>query len=323
MTTVLVTGATGFIGSHVVRSLNQRGIRPRVLVRSTSNRTNLEELDVEIAEGDLIDPDSLTRVLDGCQHLYHIAGYVSSRPDERQRLFDSNHHGTVNIMKAAREAGVERIAYLGSVTALGASEEPRIWEESMPYNLGGQGVAYFESKRAGELAVRQEIENGLPVVSVYPAYCLGPGDVYLSSSVLVTQFLEGNIPFVTEAGMGFLDVRDAGESLVLGMEKGRIGERYYISGHNITYGEFFERLAKISGVKPPKLTLPKPILKAACVIGEALTDGQVLNRSFYMAMARYYWYDNSKAEKELGWSFRPLEETLKDSVAWLKENGLV
>jgi len=321
MTTTLVTGATGFIGSHLVRSLNRRGIRPRVLVRATSNRSNLDDLEAEIIQGDLLDPSSLRRALDGCQQVYHVAGYVSSRPGDRRRLFDSNTQGTISIMDAAHEVGVSRITYLGSVTALGASEEPRIFEETMPYNLGNAGSAYFESKRAAELAVKDRIEAGLPVVSVYPAYCLGPGDIYLSSSLMVTEFVKGRLPFVTKAGMGFLDGRDAAEALVLAMEKGRVGERYFTSGHNLTYQQFFSLLGEVSGRRPPRLVLPKPILYALCAIGEPLTDGEIFSRTFYIAMARYHWYDNSKAQEELGWSFRPLEETLRDSIAWLEKAG--
>ncbi|RLC60186.1 MAG: NAD-dependent dehydratase, partial [Chloroflexota bacterium] len=248
--TTLVTGATGFIGSHVVRRLNKRGIRPRVLVRPTSNRVNLADLEIEIVEGDLLDPPSLIRALDGCEQLYHVAGYVSPRPSDRQRLFDSNVRGTINIMDAARETGVSRITYLGSTTGIGASEGPHPIDENAPYNLGGTGAAYFESKREAELAMRERIEAGLPVVSIYPGYCLGPGDVYLSSSLIVTAFCKGQIFFAPTGGMAFLDVRDAAEAIVLGMEKGRVGERYFAGGHNLTYREFFERLAEMIGRKP-------------------------------------------------------------------------
>lgn len=321
MTQMLVTGASGFIGSHVVRRLNARGHRPRVLVRPTSNRTNLADLDAEVVEGDLLDVGSVRQALAGCDQLFHIAGYVSPKPSERQRMFDSNVQATINIMDVARELEVSRIVYLGSVTGQGASTEPVIWQAGSPYNLGGTGVAYFDSKREGELAVQERIKAGLPVIGAYPAYCLGPGDVYLSSSKLVTTFVQGKIPFYTRAGMGFLDVRDAAEAIVLAMEKGRVGEGYYLSGHNITYGEFFQRLAAIIGRPAPRFAMPLGVLRVLSAIFEPLTDGDLMSRSLYMALARYYWYDNSKAEQELGWSFRPLEEMLQDSVAWLKEAG--
>lgn len=321
MSAVLVTGVTGFIGSHVVRHLNQRGITPRILVRPTSNRANLDGLRVEIVEGDLADPAALPPALEGIEQLYHVAGYVSPRPSERARMFASNATGAANIVDAAMAAGVSRIVYLGSVTALGASGTPRLWREGDPYNLGGMGIGYFDSKRAGQQAVDKRIQGGAPVISVYPAYCLGPGDVYLSSSKLVTNFVKGKIPFYTAAGMGFLDVRDAAEAMLLAMDRGRIGGRYFLSGHNLTYQQFFEMLARLAGIKPPRFKMPLPALRLLCSLAEPLTDGAVLSRSLYMALALYYWYDNRLAEEELGWRFRPAEDMLRDSLAWLRQAG--
>lgn len=320
---VLVTGATGFVGSHLVRRLNARGIRPRVLVRPTSNRYNLQDLDAEVIEGDLLDYASVVQALDGCTRLYHAAGFVSPRPSHRQRLFDSNVRATENAMDAAAEVGVERIVYLGSTTAIGVSEGPHPITEDAPYNLGGTGIGYFEAKRASELAVRRRIEDGLPVVSVYPGYCLGPGDVYLSSSRIITAFCKGQIFFAPKGGMTFVDVRDAAEALALGMEKGRIGERYFAGGYPLTYREFFERLASIDGRRAPRLTMPNWLLHVLCVIGEPLTDGDVFSRLFYMAMSRYHWYDSGKAQRELGWTMRPLDETLRDALAWLRQEGYI
>ncbi len=318
---VLVTGAAGFIGSHVVRSLNRRGIRPRILVRPTSNRTNLSDLDAEVIEGDLLDPPSVLRALDGCEQLYHIAGFVSPRPSQRTLLFQNNVQATINVMDAARQVGIARILYLGSTTAIGASDGPHPIDENAPYNLGGTGVAYFEAKRAAELAVRERVEDGLPVISVYPGFCLGPGDIYLSSSKIIVSFAKGQLFFTTRGGIAFVDVRDAAEAAVLGMERGRIGERYFAGGHNLTYREFFQRLASVLGRRPPRLTLPNPVLRFLCVVGEPLTDGAVFSRLFYHIFARYHWYDSSKAQRELGWTMRPLEETLRDAVAWLRQVG--
>lgn len=324
MTDILVTGATGFIGSHTVRCLNQRGARPRVLIRPTSKRDNLSNLDVEIFEGDLIEPGDCHRALDGVEQLVHIAGFVSSKPAHKGRLMADNAVATHTMMAAALQQGIERVIYLGSVTALGASKKPELFDPATTaYDLGGKGVPYFESKRLAEQAVRKFVDQGLPVIGVYPSYCLGPGDIYLSSATLVTEFLKGNIPFVTRAGMGFVDVRDAAEALVLAMEKGQVGERYFISGHNLTYGAFFQALAEVSGRRPPRLVMPRSLLWLLCAVGEKVTDGAVLSRAFYMAMARYYWYDNTKAERELGWTYRPLAETLRDSVHWLKAAGFV
>lgn len=320
---VLVTGASGFIGSQLVRWLNARGIRPRIIVRPTSRRTNLTDLDVEIVEGDLLDRTILRRALDGCEQLYHVAGFVSPRPSQRARLFRDNLEITINVMDAAREVGVPRIVYLGSTTAIGASDGPVPITEDAPYNLGGTGVGYFEAKRATELAVRQRIEAGLPVISVYPGYCLGPGDIYLSSSMIIVAFARGQLPFATQGGMSFVDVRDAAEALGLAMDRGRIGERYFAGGHLLTYQEFFKLLAQVLGRRPPRWVIPNWLLRVLCTIGEPLNDGKILSRTFYHAFARFHWYDSSKAHQELGWRIRPLEETLRDAVAWLRQVGYI
>jgi len=318
---VLVTGATGFLGSNVVKQLNKRGIFPRMLVRPKSNRQNLADLQGEIVEGDLLDPASVKRALKGCEQLYHIAGFVSPRPSQRQRLYDSNVQATEILLDAAAEAGIPRIVYLGSTTAIGMSNGPHPIREDAPYNLGGTGIGYFEAKRAAELAVRKRVEQGLPVISVYPGYCLGPGDVYLSSSRIITAFCKGQLFFAPQGGMSFVDVRDAAEAVVLGMERGRIGERYFAGGHNLTYRQFFKILAKVSGRRPPRIVMPNWVLYILCVLGEPLTDGDIFSRLFYVVMANYHWYDSSKAQQELGWTVRPIEETLRDALDWLQRTG--
>jgi len=318
---VLVTCATGFLGSNVVKRLNERGIFPRMLVRPTSNRQNLANLQGEIVEGDLLDYASVKRALKGCEQLYHVAGFVSPRPSQRQRLYDSNVRATEVLLDAAAELGIPRIVYLGSTTAIGMSNGPYPIREDAPYNLGGTGIGYFEAKRAAELAVRKRIEAGMPIVSVYPGYCLGPGDVYLSSSRIITAFCKGQLFFAPQGGISFVDVRDAAEAVVLGMEKGRIGERYFAGGHNLTYREFFRILAKVSGRRPPRIVMPNWLLYVLCVLGEPLTDGDIFSRLFYMVMANYHWYDSSKAQQELGWTVRPIEETLRDALNWLQRAG--
>ncbi len=317
----LVTGATGFLGSNVVKRLNERGIFPRMLVRPTSNRRNLEALQGEIIEGDLLDYASVVRALQGCEQLYHIAGFVSPRPSQRKQLYDSNVRATEVLLDAAAEVGIRRIVYLGSTTAIGMSNGPYPIREDAPYNLGGTGIGYFEAKRAAEMAVRKRVEDGLPIVSIYPGYCLGPGDVYLSSSRIITAFCKGQLFFAPQGGMSFVDVRDAAEAVVLGMEKGRIGERYFAGGHNLTYRQFFKILAKVSGRRPLRIVMPNWLLYILCVLGEPLTDGDIFSRLFYMVMANYHWYDSSKAFQELGWTLRPIEETLRDALDWLQQAG--
>lgn len=320
MKNVLVTGGPGFIGSHTIRALNARGIIPRVLIRHSSNLTNLQSVAAEFVYGDLTDIGSLYPALDGCDTLIHAAGFVSSRLSHRHRLMRDNAVATANILDAAAAVGVPHITVVSSVTGCGASKDPVIWEESMGYDLDEVPVPYFAAKRAAELILKERLEQGMPIVTVYPSYCLGWGDVYLSSVRLIVEFLKGNVPFVTDGGMGFLDVQDVAEALMLATEKGQSGIPYYLSGHMMTYAAFFNLLAALTQTAPPKHRLPRGVLKTLCKLGEPLNDGAVISNSLYMCLSRYWWFDQTCTMEELGWSYRPLEVTLRDTVSWLAAN---
>jgi dihydroflavonol-4-reductase len=319
----LVTGATGFIGSHLAERLLDAGEPVSALVRPGGDRRNVAPLcrkGLTLVEGDLLDEASLDRALDGITHVHHIAGLVSTRKRDQQKLDDLNYTATLNLWRACRRAEVGRICYLGSIFALaGGSRRPL--DEDAPYTLESLPVPYFRAKRRAELATRDEAERGLPIVFAYPGYCLGPNDIYFSSMTVVDAFIRGELPAYIEGGMNFLDVRDAAAGLDLAMKRGKVGRRYLITDHNLTWGELFAELAEITGRRPPRLRVPKPL---AALMGRALETvwpNAPLDRARVEVMGNHYWYDSTRARTELGWQGRSLATTLFDGVAWLKKFG--
>lgn len=204
----------------------------------------------------------------------------------------------------------------GVFALCGGSKQPL--DEDAPYTLDHLEVPYFRAKREAELMTRREIEAGLPVIVAYPGYCLGPNDIYFSSMTVLDAFLRGQLVAYVEGGMSFLDVRDAALGLELAMQKGRIGRRYLLTGDNLTWGELFTRLARLTGRPAPRLRLPKPLASLAGRLLEAVWPEAPLDPARVEVMGNYYWYDAGRARRELGFATRPLDETLTDAIAWLR-----
>jgi dihydroflavonol-4-reductase len=193
----LLTGATGFVGSHLLRQLIERGEEVRVTVRPGSSRMNIKGIDenkFEKIQGDLSDPEFAPRALEGCRRLYHLAGLVSTRKKDIPAIEKSNYDSTVNLFRAGLKLGLEKVVYLASIFALGKGTREKPADEGIEYNLGNWQIPYFQAKRKAELESYRLLKEGLPIVYVYPTFCLGPGDVYLSSGAMVVQFLKGQLP---------------------------------------------------------------------------------------------------------------------------------
>ncbi|MCA9771401.1 MAG: NAD-dependent epimerase/dehydratase family protein, partial [Myxococcales bacterium] len=311
----------GFIGSNLVRALQGRGEDVVITVRPTSSNVNLEGLDVRQVECDLTDYAQTLRALKGVDRVYHLAGFISVREEDRQRVFDVNHEATVNLLGACKEVGVERVVYLASIFALGAGEGDESADEDVEYTLDWYPVHYFQAKRLAELHARRMADEGLPIVFVYPTFCFGPGDVYLSSSEMIVEFMRGRVPAYVASGIDMLDVRDAAEGLILGMEKGKLGERYLITGYHVPYKELFERLSTLTGRPAPRARIPKWALVPMARLAERFSKRPPLTVQAALLMKRSWYYRGDKARRELGFRNRPLDETLRDAVAWFREHG--
>ncbi|HYM62305.1 MAG TPA: hopanoid-associated sugar epimerase [Thermoanaerobaculia bacterium] len=323
----LVTGGTGFIGAHVVRALLAKGARVRCLVRPAGVRRNLDGLAVDLVEGDLRDGASLFRAMSGIRTVYHCAADYRLWARDPRELYASNVEGTRNVLAAAAKAGVRRIVYTSSVAAIGIAHDGAADEET-PMHPGDLIGAYKKSKYEAELVARQAADDGLPVVIVNPSTPLGELDVKPTpTGQIIVDFLNGKMPAYVETGLNLVDVRDVAAGHLLAAEKGRIGERYILGNRNATLKELFDVLARISGLRSPRVKLPHwiPMAFAAVDTTWSKVTGRAPRVPFDSArMARHRMYfESAKAVRELGLPQTPIEQALERAVQWFRDNGYV
>jgi dihydroflavonol-4-reductase len=325
--TTLVTGATGFVGAAVARTLAAAGETVRVLVRATSDRRNLASLEVEIAEGDLLDAASLRRAVDGCAKLYHVAADYRLWVPRPEEIYAVNVEGTTALIRAAKEAGVERIVYTSSVATLGSNADGQPADEATPVTLADMIGHYKRSKFQAEAEVRRLVaEEGAPVVIVNPSAPIGPGDVRPTpTGRMVLEAAAGKMPAYVDTGLNVVHVDDVAAGHLLADAHGRIGERYVLGGRDMLLREILETIARIAGTKPPKVRLPHNAILPVAYAAEwwaRLTGAEpfVTVDGVNLAKKRMF-FSSAKATAELGYQARPAEEALADAVAWFRREG--
>ena len=324
---ILVTGATGFLGTHLTGELTSHGHDVVALSRKGGSFGE----HVVVRKGDVLDAGSIKDAAAGCEIVMHCAGKVSRDPDQAEALQRVHVMGTRTVLAACKEAGVRRavIASSSGTVAVGSDPDHIAAEtDETPIALINKWP-YYRAKLFAERAALEASSNDFEVVSINPTLLLGPGDKEGSSTTDVRLFLERKIPAVPPGGLSYVDARDAATAMRLAMEKGRAGERYLIGACNLTIREFFARLERLSGVKSPVLPMPrapelsragaKLLERAMGKVGLKLPVDPVS-----LEMSQYFWYlDSAKAEAELGWSSRDPMETLADTVEDLRERGVV
>jgi dihydroflavonol-4-reductase len=317
---VLVTGATGFIGSHVARLLVERGDEVRLGVQDGSPDTAIADLaDAARVKLEVRDRRSVRRALKGVERVFHCAGVTSVRPADAELLFDVNVRGTKLVMEECLRAEVERVVYTSSAAAVGpASRGGKAAVETQLFTAGRLGIPYVNSVHEAEVEAMRVAAHGLPLVCVNPAICLGAGDHLLSSTRLVRSFLLGRVPVYTDGAVGIVDVRDAAAGHLLADMRGEVGERYLLSGRNFTFERLFADLGRLSGVPTPVRIPPRAAEAAAAVLG-AGGRAWPLTPSEVRAAGNSWTYRATKAQRVLGWRARPHEETLEATVTWHME----
>lgn len=315
-----VTGATGFLGAHVARLLDERGHDVRVGYRNPDRLSQLKGVTFKRAKTDILDLAQMRKAARGMDVLFHCAGYVGSSPVER--VWAMNARAPRVAVEAAAAEGVGRVVVTSTISAVGTAEEGPADEEA-EYPDDGLGLTYADAKHAGEEEALEAGEGfGVEVVVVNPAYVLGvPVDASLpgeTSTRTVGGYLRGRLPAVIDAPMNFVDVEDAAEGHLLAAERGSPGERYILGGHNIGWVELIDRIADISGVHHPLLVLPPETARVAR-LRETLRLPGMMAAEGYELMAKDWRFSSAKAEGELGYHPRPLEETLRATVAWYRD----
>lgn len=318
MGTTLVTGATGFIGSHVARALAQRGDELRLLTRRKSQIDMLSDLEFERAIGDVTDRRAVRRAMAGVERVFHVAGRTSLRAQDRDAVWDTNVRGTRVVLESALEAGVERVVFTSSVAAVGVGKKPKPVDETNIFDIGHLGITYVNSKHEAEVEALRLAAQGLPVTIVNPSFVLGPEATRGSSMDLVKRFIQKRIPAYVDGGLNIVDVRDVAKGHLLADKKGEVGKRYILSGRNFTLDRLFADLSRISGVDSPRLKLPGPVLHRMLEAGKKLPLPTPTPTSPDEVRSAMLWwcYKNTRAKSELGFKPRPHEETLQEAVTW-------
>ncbi len=323
----LVTGAAGFVGSAVARALTARGLRVRALVRSSSPRRNLEDLDVELAQGDVRDQASVAAALSGARFLLHVAADYRLWARDPDEILRNNVDGARAVMNAALAAGVERVVYTSSVATLSLERTPA--DETAPLAESAAIGSYKRSKVAAERLVERMItDQGLPAVIVNPSTPIGPRDVRPTpTGRIIVEAAAGRMPAFVDTGLNLVHVDDVAEGHCLALERGRIGERYILGGQDVSLRDMLAEIARLSGRKPPTVNLPRAPLYPLAVAAEAiarLTGVEPFLTVDALKMAGHHmFFSSAKAERELGYRARPYPEALADALAWFRREGYV
>jgi dihydroflavonol-4-reductase len=331
-----VTGATGFLGSHVARVLAEQGAELRLLVRPTSDLRNLDGLSADRVVGDLREPASIAAALAGCDVVFHVAAdyrlWVRGR--EPGEMYRSNVEGTRSLLEAAQKHGVRRVVYTSSVATMGftahaSSNNGRVADEASPVSLADMIGHYKRSKFMAEQVAIDAARSGVDVVIVNPTTPIGERDIKPTpTGRIIVDFLKRKFPAYVETGLNLVDATECARGHVQALEKGRAGERYILGGENLTLKQILDRLAAITGLKSPTVKLPYFFALAAGVADEMVT-GRLLGREpratiDAVRMGRKMMFVSSaKAERELGWRVIPVEGALRRSVEWFRANAYV
>jgi dihydroflavonol-4-reductase len=325
--TALVTGANGFLGSAVVRALLAEGTRVRAFVRPGSDRRNLSGLDVEIAEGDLTDRDSLRRAAAGCEAVFHVAADYRLWVADPEPMYRANVAGSVNVLEAAAQAGAERLVYTSSVAVLGINPDRTPADEDTPVTIDDMIGHYKRSKFLAEQAVRRRAaELGFPVVTVNPSTPIGPRDVKPTpTGRILLDAAAGRMPAFVDTGLNLVHVDDVAAGHLAALERGKPGERYILGGDDLTLERILGLVAEHVGRRPSTIRLPHWSVLPLAVAAEAVA--RVTKREPRVTldgvrMARKHMYFSSrKAQRELGYRWRDPRLAIAAAVDWFKANG--
>lgn len=322
-----VTGATGFVGSHVARALAEQGAELRLLMRPTSRTDNIADLRAEIALGDLRNPESLRNTMTGCEFVFHVAADYRIWVRDPEEMYRANVEGTKAVIAAARESGVRRVVYCSSVATMGFTETGQIVDEETPVSLNDMVGHYKRSKFLAEQVALEAGRAGGDVVVVNPTTPVGESDIKPTpTGRIIVDFLMRKFPAYVDTGLNLVDVEEVAHGHILAMEKARPGERYILGGENLTLKQILDKLSAITGLPSPTLRVPHAVAMTFAAFDQFFT-GVVRNKEpratiDAVKMGRKKMFASSaKAERELGYSIVPVQDALRRAVQWFQAHG--
>ena len=322
----LITGASGFVGSAILRQLLDAGHEVRALVRHGSNRRNLEGLALELCEGDLADPDSLRRALSGCTLLFHVAADYRLWIPDPAAMYRINVEGTRNLLRLAFDAGVERAVYTSSVAALGLRDDGAPAGETTPVVVEHIIGHYKRSKYLAEQAVLKLAGEGVPLIIVNPSTPVGPRDIKPTpTGRIILDTLNGKMPAYVDTGLNIVHVDDVAQGHMLALERGRPGERYILGGENMTLKAILEEICASAGLRPPRLKIPHNAIIPIAWIAEriaGITGREPFATVDSIRMAKKnMFFTSDKAREQLGYRWRPARLGIADAIHWFIDNN--
>jgi dihydroflavonol-4-reductase len=322
-----VTGATGFVGSHVARALAANGADLRLLVRVNSNTKNIAELKADLVTGDLREPESLQKAIAGCDAVFHVAADYRLWVRDPDEMYRANVEGTRAILEAARKNNVRRVVYTSSVATMGFTSNGQPADENNPVSLDKMIGPYKRSKFMAEQVAIEAARAGQDVVTVNPTTPVGERDIKPTpTGRIVVDFLKKKFPAYVDTGLNLVDVGECARGHISAFEKGGSGERYILGGENLTLKQILDKLAAITGLPSPKVRVPYVMALATGVVDEIVT-GRIRRKEpratiDAVRMGRKKMFVTSaKAERELGWKNVAVDDALRRAVAWFRGNG--
>ncbi|MCC6137095.1 MAG: NAD-dependent epimerase/dehydratase family protein [Bdellovibrionaceae bacterium] len=328
MQKALITGATGFIGKHLAKTLCSQGVSVTALVRNPKSCDDLLKMGAQLASGDVTDSLSLLNAIEGKDIVYHLAGQIAYKASERAGMEKVNVSGTQKVMDACITHNTPNVIHMSSVVAIGASFDKTILDENSSYNIAHLNLGYFQTKHDAELIAKTaHTHNGLNVFILNPSTVYGPGDATKGSRSVQRKVAAGKFPFYTPGGVNVVHVDDVLYCLQNVHKRGKPGERYIVGGENLTIQEVFTIIARVAGVDAPKLCLPKAALKMLGWLGDTVLEplgikGPLSSETAHTS-SMFHWFSNEKAKKELGLKPTSSEKAITESVRWMMENGYV
>ncbi len=322
-----VTGSTGFLGSNLVAALNRSDVRVKAFHRPSSRLLALEGLEYEEVVGDLMDVDFMAEAMKDCDLVFHVAAVADYWRRGTERLYRVNVEGTKAVLAAAMKAGVDRFVHTSSVAALGVPPKGVLGDENTEFNLPPRVFPYGHSKHLAEQEVQKAIRQGLDAVIVNPSVIIGPRDLNLISGSILIEAAKHGIPAYMDGGTSMIAVEDVVAGEIAAAERGRTGERYILGNENLTHLETVRMACQVVGCSIPTIKVPRWLLRG---VGRMLLKVPVRYRKFLpmdgsqmILGTEYFFFDNSKARRELGLPHTPIEKAMEETYLWYKEQGYI